>query len=303
MNATPHLEVAAACQCQLGENPLWDETNQRLLWTDITRGRLFQLDHTTGHYEQFYSGETVGGFTIQVDGSLLLFQVNKISRFARAGQLEVLKGEIDSDMERFNDVIADPGGRVFAGTIGKDDQRGGLYRLDVDGSMRNLFKGTGCSNGMGFSPDLKWFYWTCSTTRVIYRFSYDVASGEIGSRTKFIVVPPSDGIPDGMAVDGEGHIWSARWDGYSVAHYDPTGKLVETVSVPVARVSSVTFGGPQFTELYITTARREAESVHSAGDLYRTNIGSVGRAPFLSRILLLPGSEKPPGLADAGRGA
>ena len=49
-------------------------------------------------------------------------------------------------MQRFNDVIADPEGRVFAGTIGQDRERGGLYRVDTDGTVTSLFKGSGCSN-------------------------------------------------------------------------------------------------------------------------------------------------------------
>ena len=70
-------------------------------------------------------------------------------------------------MERFNDVIADPEGRVYAGSIGKTETSGGLYRVDLDGSITCLWRGTGGSNGMGFSPDLKTFYWICSSSRRI----------------------------------------------------------------------------------------------------------------------------------------
>jgi D-xylonolactonase len=56
-------------------------------------------------------------------------------------------------MERFNDVIADPAGRVYAGTIGTSRESGGLYRVDLDGTVTKLFAGTGCANGMGFTPD------------------------------------------------------------------------------------------------------------------------------------------------------
>jgi D-xylonolactonase len=49
-------------------------------------------------------------------------------------------------MVRFNDVIADPAGRVFAGSIGKNAESGGLYRMDVDGTITRLRSGTACSN-------------------------------------------------------------------------------------------------------------------------------------------------------------
>ena len=83
-------------------------------------------------------------------------------------------------MKRFNDVIADPSGRVFAGTIG-EHPKGGLYRLDLDGTITKMFDGTGCSNGMGFSPDTKTFYWTCSTTRRIFQFDFDAESGALSN--------------------------------------------------------------------------------------------------------------------------
>src|SRR5262249_46049555 len=75
------------------------------------------------------------------------------------GRLAILRTFTDDGMDRFNDVIADPEGRVFAGTIGKNPKCG-LYRLDLDGTITKLFTGSGCSNGMGFSLDLKTFFWT-----------------------------------------------------------------------------------------------------------------------------------------------
>ena len=59
--------------CETGENPLWHPVERRLYWIDIPTGRLFRYDPATGHHEQCYQGRIVGGFTIQADGSLLLF--------------------------------------------------------------------------------------------------------------------------------------------------------------------------------------------------------------------------------------
>ena len=57
------LELIADYACETGEGPLWHPTEQRLYWTDIPAGKLFRYDPKTGHHEQFYSGEVVGGFT------------------------------------------------------------------------------------------------------------------------------------------------------------------------------------------------------------------------------------------------
>lgn len=283
------LETAARCRCQLGENPLWDERERAILWTDITVGALYRYLPSTGVHSRIYSGESVGGFTLQADGSLLLFQANRISQLDRDGRVRLLRSDVDPGMKRFNDVIADPRGRVYAGTIGKDDLRGGLFRVDPDGSVRCLFRGTGCSNGMGFSPDERYFYWTCSTSSRIFRFRYDPDSGEISDRTVWVSVPEAEGVPDGMTVDSQGFVWSARWDGHAVVRLDPLGREVERIAFPPAKVSSVTFGGPELDELYVTTAQGDSEDPDSpAGDLYRLRVDATGTSPFRSHILLDP---------------
>ncbi len=195
-----------------------------MYWEDIDTGRLFWARHDTLEHRCFYTGDVVGGFTLQADGSLLLFEADRISVLdPESGARRVLRSGIDPDMKRFNDVIADPEGRVFAGTIGQSVNSGGLYRVDRDGSIRCLFKDTGCANGMGFSTDLSRLYWTCSTKRCIYAFDYDRGSGELDNRRVLYQAHPSEGLPDGLAVDERDDLLSARWDGSSVL-LDLTGR-------------------------------------------------------------------------------
>ena len=66
-------ELIANYHCETGENPLWHPTERRLYWTDIPGRRMFRYDPATSTHEQCYQGRAVGGFTIQQDGSLLLF--------------------------------------------------------------------------------------------------------------------------------------------------------------------------------------------------------------------------------------
>ncbi|MHC4445117.1 MAG: SMP-30/gluconolactonase/LRE family protein [Planctomycetota bacterium] len=285
MNSNYQLEPVANYHCKTGENPLWDHKQQILYWTDIPNGRLFKYHAPTSQHQQIYTGEPVGGFTLQTDGSLLLFQVNKFSRFSPDGRLQTLVADIDPDMARFNDVIADPEGRVYAGTIGRNKESGGVYRVDLDGTVTNLFKGTGCSNGMGFSPDLKHFYWTCSTTRRIFRFNYHQDSGELTDRKIIITVGKNEGVPDGLTVDTEGNLWSARWDGYAIYKYSPTGELLLKIKFPVAKVSSLTFGGPNLDQLYVTTAGGSNQSNTPDGTLYRLKVPAIGKLEFHSNIL------------------
>jgi len=283
MQTTYKIEPIANYHCKTGENPLWDERRQVVYWTDIPNGRLFSYDCRTGKHKQIYTGEPVGGFTLQQDGALLLFRVNEIALLSADGDVQSLIKDIDNDMARFNDVIADPAGRVFAGTIGKNN-KGGLYRIDLDGTVTNLFKGTGCSNGMGFTGDLQHLYWTCTSTRTIFRFRYDRDTGKLSGREVFVRVGEGQGFPDGLTVDTEGNVFSARWDGHGVYKYSPAGKQIGKIELPVAKVSSVIFGGAGLDELYITTAGGSDDAKTPDGTLYRVKVPARGRAEFRSNI-------------------
>lgn len=281
-------EIAALANyhCKVGENPLWHPEEGRIYWLDIETGRIFRLDHATADHECFYRGPVVGGFTLQADGSLLLFEVDRIVRLEADGTRRVLKEGIDADMARFNDVIADPEGRVYAGTIGRTDQSGGVYRVERDGSVECLWKGTGCANGMGFSSDLTRFYWTCSTTRTIFRFDYDRATGHMGGRHVVDRVDERNGTPDGLTLDTDDSIWTARWGGGVVVKMNALGAELERVSLPVSKTSSVAFGGPELDTLYVTTAGGDGEGeVPSAdGTLFRVKVEARGRPEFRSRV-------------------
>lgn len=281
------LQPIANYRCITGENPLWNERDGRVYWEDIDSGRLFRADHASGVHECFYQGEVVGGFTFQADDSLLLFEVNRIALLSPSGARRVIAEGIDPAMRRFNDVSADPEGRVFAGTIGSTDENGGLFRIDRDGSASLLWRGTGCANGMGFTPDLRGFYWTCSTTRRIFFADYDRQSGALVNRRVWYQADASEGTPDGLCVDALGQVWTTRWGGSRLYRMSPNAEILERIDFPVTRVSSVAFGGPELDVAYVTTAGGNAKDSPGAdGTLYRVTGVGRGQPEFRSRILI-----------------
>ena len=280
-------ELIADYECVTGEGPIWHEAEQRLYWADIPTGRMFRYDPATGHHEQFYEGPVVGGFTIQADGSLLLFGERGSVRIWRDGQTETVLDEIPEEREtRFNDVIADPDGRVYCGTMPTENRPGRLYRLDTNGDLTEVIDGLGVSNGMGFTPDLTFMYHTDTTKREINRYRYDRATGELSEKTLFIQTPEGEGGPDGMTVDADGYVWSARWDGSALFRYTPEGQLESSYPFPAKKVSSVIFAGTDYRDVYVTTAggHNKPEEGSGAGALFRIRPGAQGRPEFLSKI-------------------
>jgi sugar lactone lactonase YvrE len=274
----------------VAENPLWHPLEQRLYWTDTFRGQLFRYDPATGKHEQCYQGEQVGGFTIQADGALLLFMQQRKIAIWRDGALETVVDEIPAEREFFyNDVIADPAGRVFCGTVAKSigSQPGRLYRLDTDGTLHVVVEGVTVSNGLGFSPDQRHLYYTDSGQRCIYRFDYDEKTGALANSQGWLQTPEGEGVPDGMTVDAQGFIWSARWDGSAVYRYTPAGVEQQRIQMPAKKVASVTFGGSELSDLYISTALsggdRHTEGA-GAGGIFRLRPGVRGLPEFFSRV-------------------
>jgi D-xylono/L-arabinono-1,4-lactonase len=286
------VELVAQLNCQIGENPLWHAESRQLLFVDITEGEVRSYNPSTGVSALISKTRVTGGFTIQEDGSLLLFQDGRLSLLSLDGTLREVARDQCPENDRFNDVIADPEGRVFAGTMGGD---GKLLRFDTDGSVTEMAAGFGIPNGMGFSSDLKGMYFTDSRAHSIYHYDYDRRSGSLSNRRTFAEIPIEEGMPDGMTVDDEGCVWTAIWFGSRLKRYASDGTLKREIELPAKQTSSVTFGGSALTDIYVTTAATDiADSLappgHDptelrGGGLYRLKLqGFQGRPPFRSRL-------------------
>jgi len=286
-------EAVADYECTTGEGPIWHPEEGLLYWVDIPAGRLFRYDPTTGDHGQCHRTGVIGGLTIQEDGSLLLFEDRgRVERW-RDGEVETVLAELPDERDsRFNDVVADPAGRVFCGTMPTGDRAGRLYRLDTDGSVTRVLDGLDIPNGMGFTPDRERLYVTETEAAKIYRFEYDEATGDLSDRDVFVDAGDVEGLPDGLTVDAEGFVWSAFWDGGRLVRYAPDGTEDRRIEFPARKVSSVAFGGEAYDEAYVTTALGPAEGTpgsrstegEGAGALFRVRPGVGGTAEFRSAI-------------------
>ncbi|MEI6970387.1 MAG: SMP-30/gluconolactonase/LRE family protein [bacterium] len=280
-------ELLVDCACETGENPLWHPMEGRIYWVDIPAGRLYRYSPVTGRTEVFDIGIAVGGFTIQADGSLLLFMARGAVAVWREGVLrtviENLPEELDS---RFNDVIADPVGRVFCGTMSSKTHAGRLYRLDIDRRLTTILEGVGTSNGMGFTPECRQFYHTDTRLGEIRVYDYERTTGVLANQRTFVKVSDAAGRPDGLTVDADGCVWSARWDGACIVRYDPAGLELCRIAFPARKVSSLTFGGADYTDMFVTTAGGNDRSRNGpgAGALFHMNLGIKGVPEFFSGI-------------------
>lgn len=268
-------------QDELGEGPLWDVQEQALYWVDILAGRYHTLRPDSGEHRAVEVGEVLGVLALRRAGGLVLATRRGFAFWYPAARAltPIADPETDRPDSRFNDGSVDRAGRFWAGTMGGPSNN--LYRLDPGGAVQRMDTGIQISNGIGWSPDNRVMYYTDSLLRVIYAYDFDLDSGSIANRRVFIDSRAESGTPDGLTVDSQGFIWSARWDGWRVERYDPQGRLERAIPIPVQRPTSVMFGGPGLETLYITSARTEIPAADlaaqpQAGDLFCLEPGIRG---------------------------
>ena len=290
MPAVTELEADLVLEtgAEVGEGPTWDPLHRQLVWVDIPRGAVHRFDPDTGVDMQVEVGQPVGAAVVRADGGLLLA--------ARDGFLALDDGvpglvapvEADRPGNRMNDAKVDPGGRCWAGTMALDvaPGQGSLYRLTPEGDVATVLTGLTIPNGMDWTSDATRMYFIDSTERTVTAFSYDVETGAIADPRVVVRLNPQEGMPDGMTLDAEDHLWVAIWDGWAVRRYAPDGTLEARVQLPVGQVTSCAFGGVDMADLYITCAaeglsaeRRSAPP--DAGALFHCRPGIRGRAPHL----------------------
>jgi len=257
---------------------------------DILKSEVHRFDPATGKDEMRKTPCHVSLVQPTTRGDLVLGTRDGIARMDfESGRFTLLcDPESDIPGNRFNDGKPDPRGRLFAGTIAYDgsDKKAALWRIEPDLTVTRLIDHVGNSNGLGWSPDEKTFYWTDTKTGCVFAFDYDAASGNIANRRVVVEVDKSIGRPDGLTVDAEGFLWTALWAGHGVARWNPAnGEMVAKVECPAVNVTCPSFGGPHLDVLYFTTAQKGRDEAEpspeaEAGNLFAAKVGVRGLPGF-----------------------
>ena len=298
------LKPVLTARARLGEGPVWDARSQLLYWVDIYNHRVHQFNPETGRNRFIDVGETVGAIAL-VESDPAKAESETLIMALRHGlaYLDLSTGQVtpittveaDKPCNRFNDGKCDTQGRFWIGSMSSEGKEGALYRYGKAMSASNDAKdhstedkpfermesGLEISNGLGWSPDNRTFYLTDSPLQTIFSYRFDAETGSIGDRRVFIDLTHESFFPDGLTIDVEGCLWVAMWDGWCVVRFDPTGKEMSRIQLPVQRPTSCTFGGKELNRLYITTAsvglsEAEIQTSFWSGDLFCVETDTTG---------------------------
>jgi sugar lactone lactonase YvrE len=287
-----NIDIALDAQADLAEGPWWDEQRQELIWVDIFAGSIHFLDPDSGLDRSIDVGQPIGMVARRQSGGLVCAVRDGIGFINSDENTFELAVPIESAIpgNRMNDGACDPAGRLWAGTMATDllPSAGSLYRISPSLQVTQVLSDVSISNGLDWSPDGRTFYFTDSTMKRLDAYDFDIDTGEISNGRVLVELPDPVATADGMAVDAEGTIWVAMWDGGCVQRFSPEGMLLERLDLPVVRPTSVAFGGSALNQLFITSARngltpRQLQDQPHAGAVFVLEPGVTGRSPHSFR--------------------
>lgn len=258
VRAGPAIAVLTEPTDILGECPTWAEEEQALYWIDVRGKAIRRRDHATGETRSWPTPDLIGCFSLRGRGGAVVGLREGVATFDfSSGAFEMIHAPHAGQPDmRFNDGRCDRQGRFWAGTMNDVTRQpvGYLYRIDERGASVVLDM-VAVPNSLCWSPDGTVMYFADGREPVIWAFDLDTETGGISNRREFARIK-GEGVPDGATVDVEGFVWSAQYGGAVVNRFAPDGTLVRSIPVPVTQPTCVTFGGPDHSTLFITTARQ-----------------------------------------------
>ncbi|HET9426722.1 MAG TPA: SMP-30/gluconolactonase/LRE family protein [Allosphingosinicella sp.] len=254
------------------EGPVWIDEGRYLLLSDVPANRMYRWSEADGLSvfldPSGYDGPDPSAFRepgsnglIKGPGDTILIADHGNRAVASLDLATKRKTLLAThhDERRFNspnDLVLAPGGAVYFtdppyGLEGlndsplKEQPHNGVYRLDPDGDVALMDSTLTFPNGILLSPDARTLYVANSDpARAIWKaFALDGAGTVVSSRifadVTHMVGADRPGLPDGMAIDSEGHLWATGPGGVLV--FAPDGALLGRIETGSA-IANCTFG-------------------------------------------------------------
>lgn len=262
----------------VGESVVWDDRVGRLHWVDIIARKIHSLDPLTGLHSQQSTPDRVTsiGLCQQSDHAVVGLRKQIVKWDFAAGFQPFADVEPDQPGNRLNEGVVAPDGSFWVGTmqnnVADDDSAvditedtGRLYRVSFDGQVKTLAEEHyGITNTMVWIDGL--FVTADSTKNALYTYQHDGDKQKLTNRRPLLVDYPR-GLPDGSCVDSEGYIWNCRVvGGGCLVRIDINGIIDRVVELPCSWPTSCTFGGPDLTDIYVTSARFTMSDEHLAAN-------------------------------------
>lgn len=259
--------IQFAAQDIVGESVIWAAHEQALYWVDIVGKRIHRLEPESGRHDAWPAPDFPTSIGLREKGDFIVGLGREVCFWRPGGAFEhFVVPEPDLPENRLNEGRVAPDGSFWVSTMQNNlnpdgtprdmtRKSGAIYRIDADGSVTQLTpREYGITNTMGWTADNR-FLFADTPENEIYSFAYDPQSKRLSDR-RTIVKGFARGLPDGSCMDAEDTLWNCRVvGGASIARFTSRGELLALVELPVSWPTSCTFGGPDLSTLYVTSAR------------------------------------------------
>ncbi len=239
-------------------------------WTLVSQGHRFTEGLTVNARGEVYFVEIPGEqiFKVGLDGKVSLFKdkSGRVSglRFGPDGRLYAAQGatrrivayDVATGTETViaedvpsNDLAIGKAGDIYVTDFGNKQ----VWLIKPNGEKKVVDTGIVKPNGITLSPDQTLLLVADSASQFVYSFQIQ-PDGTLANKQPFYHLHLVEGVvesgADGIAVDRNGSLYVTSRIGVQVA--DQAGKVNSIVGKPQpGPVSSVTFGGPDFDDLYV----------------------------------------------------
>jgi sugar lactone lactonase YvrE len=243
----------------VGESPVWDGANNRLLWCDIPAGVIHAYALTDGSRARWSFGEPVPSFGLARNGRWVVALRNDVILFDPASGARETVARIEHakpDM-RLNDGKVGPDGAFWVGSMDASadgNPAANLYRVGPDGSVTEIAGGISISNGLAWNAEATLLYHSDSRGGMwIDCWDFDQTTGSVSNRRRLRDNDEANGRPDGGACDMNDNYWSAGPSGQRINRYSKDGTLLEAIPVPLQFPTMPCFGGTDLRTVFVTS--------------------------------------------------
>jgi gluconolactonase len=246
------------------EGPVWIKESGYLLFSDINASK--RMKYTPGQGVTVFQQDThqANGLTRDQQGRIVAceHETRRVTRRELDGSLTVIANSFQGKrLNRPNDVVVKSDGSIyFTDPNGAlvpeqwDLSFAGVFRVSPDrGTITLLVDDFLTPNGLAFSPDESILYINDSRRGHIRAFDV-AANGTLARQTDRVfanLTGPEPGVPDGMKVDVEGHVFCGGAGGIYVM--DSTGKKLGRIVHGQPATTNMAFGGDDWKTLFFTS--------------------------------------------------
>jgi len=258
-----------------------------LYFSDVRGGGVYRLSGDGSIEVAIAKRKGVGGLCLHCDGGIVAS--GRDVCHVKDGVSRVLYSREDVaprpgvQVGGFNDIGADPEGRIFAGvqrmTPDGDYGSGTLVMVSGEHAGDVVFEGL-LPNGNSVSPDRELLYQVDSTGQRVLIFDL---RPKVPAFLREFSTSALPGVPDGAAFDENGSLWIAFHHGGCVAQFDPSGRLQTRIEIPTPTVTSLCFGSRSSHELFVVTDD-ESDSSDPIGCIYRLDVGVAGAPVYPAQV-------------------